>query len=442
MNAVQHNQIRAGLLADCESILDEADAFGRYLTPDEKARYDAAVSRIKALDEEQPEQPRFNGNPHRLQPSAIVPDFDEPRARIPIFQPGAHLRAFQNNRAGHEAAYRAGKWLQAAILGDEKAINWCANNGVSVDIRAAHSAGDNAKGGVLVPEEMSATIIRLVEQYGVFRQNTRVVPMSSDTLNIPRRTGGLTASYVGENAEGDESDTSWDNVSLVAKKLMVLSRMSSEIAEDAIISMADMLALECALAFALKEDTVGFTGTGSAADGGIVGVLVKALDAAHTKAKVTAAAGHDTFGEIDADDLLDLMAAIPQYAKAGAAWYCSPTAQELVFNAIKIAGGGNTASQLAARQTPDFLGYPINVSTVFPDSSTTDYTGLAMIGFGNLAQASTLGNRRDVRFAVTDQRYWEQDQIGIKATMRHDINIHDLGSTTVKSPFAVLVGGA
>lgn len=439
MNAVQNKQIRAGLLAECESILDIAEAEGRELTPDEKAKYDAAIARIEALDAE---RPVFSGNPYRLQPSAIVPDFDEPNARIPLFHSGAHLRAFKDNREGHAAAYRAGKWLMAAILGDAKAIKWCSNNGVNVDIRAAHSAGDNARGGVLVPEELSATIIRLVDQYGVFRANTRVVPMSSDTLNIPRRTGGLTASYVGEGAEGDESDTSWDNVSLVAKKLMVLTRMSSEISEDAIISMADMLAVECALAFSLKEDAVGFTGTGSASDGGIVGVLVKALDADHTMAKVTAASGHDTLAEIDADDLLDLMAAIPQYAKPGAAWYCSPTAQELVFNAIKIAGGGNTASQLAARQTPDFLGYPINISTVFPDSATADYTGSAMIGFGNLAMASTLGSRRDVRFAVTDQRYWETDQIGVKATMRHDINIHDLGSTTAKSPFAVLVGGS
>jgi hypothetical protein len=44
--------------------------------------------------------------------------------------------------------------------------------------------------------------------------------------------------------------------------------------------------------------------------------------------------------------------------------------------------------------------------------------------------------------ALSDQRWFELDQIGIKGTMRHDINVHDLGSTTVKSPFAVLVGGS
>jgi HK97 family phage major capsid protein len=266
--------------------------------------------------------------------------------------------------------------------------------------------------------------------------------MSTDTLSIPRRTGGLTAHYVGESTEGTESDTAWDNVSLVAKKLMILSRMSSEIADDALISMADMLAMEAALAFALKEDTVGFNGTGSSTDGGIVGVLVKAIDGNHALARVAAVAPHNLLTEIDADDLLNLMGAIPAFAKAQSKWYCSPAALDLVFNAIKIAAGGNSFDNLANAPAPSFLGYPIELSPLFPDDPVSDYNDVPMIAFGNLALASTLGVRRELRFATTDSRYWEQDQIGVKATMRHDINVHDLGSATVKSPFAVLVGDA
>ena len=43
---------------------------------------------------------------------------------------------------------------------------------------------------------------------------------------------------------------------------------------------------------------------------------------------------------------------------------------------------------------------------------------------------------------MTDARYQEADQMGmgVKATMRHDINAHDLGSTTAKSPYCVPVG--
>jgi HK97 family phage major capsid protein len=368
--------------------------------------------------------------------------FPDNRSRFTKYHSGTKLQAFSNTKEGHSQAYHCAQWLRASLLGDPKALNWCSSNGIQVDVRAAHSAGENSKGGVLVPEEFSSTIIRLVDEYGVFRRNSRVVPMSTDTLSIPRRTGGLTAHYVGESTEGTESDTAWDNVSLVAKKLMILSRMSSEIADDALISMADMLAMEAALAFALKEDTVGFNGTGSSTDGGIVGVLVKAIDGNHALARVAAVAPHNLLTEIDADDLLNLMGAIPAFAKAQSKWYCSPAALDLVFNAIKIAAGGNSFDNLANAPAPSFLGYPIELSPLFPDDPVSDYNDVPMIAFGNLALASTLGVRRELRFATTDSRYWEQDQIGVKATMRHDINVHDLGSATVKSPFAVLVGDA
>jgi HK97 family phage major capsid protein len=323
-----------------------------------------------------------------------------------------------------------------------QAMNWCQSNGVNVNVMAAHSGSENSKGGVLVPEEFSSTIIRLVDEHGVFRRNTRVVPMSSDTLNIPRRTGGLTASYIGENQTGVDSDTSWDNVSLVAKKMMILSRMSSEIADDALISMADMLAQECALAFALKEDAVGLNGDGSASDGGIEGVLVKAINGDHDLAKVVAATPHNLLGEIDADDILKLMSAIPSYAKMNAKFYCSPVALSLVFNAIKLSAGGNSFDVLANAPKPSFLGHDIELTPLMADNPATDYDDLVMIAFGDLSLASTLGSRRDLRFATTDSRYWEQDQIGVKATLRHDISVHDLGSDTVQSPFAVLIGDA
>ncbi len=447
LSVAEQKKEYGALLARTEALLDAADDQDRGMTPEETREYDAGIAKLTAMkaEIEGAQRPTFRSQPGDTSHlHDEVDGLDEPRLRrMPSFHPGAKLQAFSNDRAGHAAAYRSGQWLRAALLGDAKALNWCSANGVKVNVMAAHSEGDNAKGGVLVPEEYSANLIRLVDQYGVFRRNTRMVPMSSDTLNIPRRTGGLVAAYFGEGAAGTESDTTWDNVQLVTKKLMVLTRMSSEIAEDAVISMADMLAMECALAFALKEDTVGFTGTGIAADGGIVGILVKAIDGTHTKAAITASgAGNsaDVFSEITSDHLLDLMAGVPMYAKAGSRWYCSPTALELAFNAIKIAGGGNSFENLANAVEPRFLGYPIELSSVFPDDPAEDLSGKVMIAFGNLAQAATLGARREIRFRMSEERYWAEDQVGVKATMRHDINVHNLGSTTIKSPFCVLVG--
>jgi len=452
-------QDRQALLAEAEGILDAADASDRAMTAEEQSKYDAAVLRVTEMNTdierrmklEAAAAPTF-GDPKptvkaQLSPNPDETEIERPQAtvrntdagpRVEIPRSYGKLVAFQKTAQGQMQAYRSGMWLRATIYGDVSSQEWCRRNGVGV--RSALSGGVNTSGGALVPEEFERAIIDLREEYGLFRRVCRVMPMGSDTRNVPRRVGGVTATFVGEGQTGSQSDASWDNVQLVAKKLMVLTRMSSEVSEDAIIDLADTMAQEIAYAFAIKEDTVGFTGTGIAADGGIVGILVKALQAGFTKSKVAAASTHDTLAEINSSDLLKLMSAIPQFAKSGSAWYCSPTAQALVFDAIKIAGGGNSVDNLQQATRPTFLGYPIEVSPVFPDDSATTYNALPMIAFGNLRQAATMGDRRGIRVALSNEQYWEQDQIGIKGTERFDININDLGSTTVKSPFAVLVG--
>jgi HK97 family phage major capsid protein len=459
-------QERATLLQEAEALLDAADQADRELTAEEQAKYDAAVERVESMNKDIERRMKLEAaaapanalpaQPARPQPSAELNDDEidppgQPRAtvrntdrgpRVEIPRPYGRMVAFTNDAKGRQQAYRAGMWLLATLGGNLNAHDWCRKNGVGS--RAALSGGVNTAGGALVPEEFSTSIIEILERHGLFRRVCRVVPMMSDTLNVPRRVGGLTAYYVGENVEGTESDGTWDNVALVAKKLLILTRMSSEISEDAVIDLADKMAEEMGIAFAEKEDRSGFLGDGNAASyGGIVGVFVKALDAAHTKAKVTAAGAGDScdsLDEITGDHLLAMMGAVHPAAKRGASWFCSPTAEELVFNAIKIAGGGNTRDMLASSDTPRFLGYPIEVSSLLPDDPTADLSALAMLGFGNLRMAATLGSRREVRVALSSERYWSEDQIGVKGSMRHDINVHDMGTTSVKSPFVVLVG--
>jgi hypothetical protein len=47
--------------------------------------------------------------------------------------------------------------------------------------------------------------------------------MGRDTLNWPRRTGGVTAYFVAETRAPTESQAAWDNVNLTAKKLAALA---------------------------------------------------------------------------------------------------------------------------------------------------------------------------------------------------------------------------
>lgn len=172
-------------------------------------------------------------------------------------------------------------------------------------------------------------------------------------------------------------------------------------------------------------------------------MFVKALEAGNPKAKATAtgaANSCDVLEEITGDHVLQLLGAVPLFARRGSAWYCSPVARALVFDAIKIAGGGNDATALASLQTDSFLGYPIRESELLPSDPAEDLSGKPMLGFGNLALAAKYGKRRDIRVALSGERWFELDQIGVRGTSRFDINVHSLGNATKKSPFVVLVG--
>ncbi len=65
---------------------------------------------------------------------------------------------------------------------------------------------------------------------------------------------------------------------LTAKKLMVLTKYSNELNEDAVLNIGDDLAGEIAYAFALKEDQCGFLGDGTSTYGGITGVTTALLN--------------------------------------------------------------------------------------------------------------------------------------------------------------------
>src|ERR1043165_2133380 len=236
-----------------------------------------------------------------------------------------------------DQAYTAGMWFKATVLDNAEAKDWCKSRGVP--IQKAQGEGVDSAGGFLVPEELMANIIVLREQFGVFRQECQVVPMGSDTLNWPRRTGGLTAFFTGENQAATESQAAWDNINLTAKKAAVLTRMSTEIEQDAVVAIADWLVGEMAYAFASKEDDCGFNGDGTSTYGGMRGATVIAIDGNHNACKVTSSSA--TWTSMVLKDLTATIGGLPQFAIGGAKWYMSQQAFYTIVATITAGAGGN-----------------------------------------------------------------------------------------------------
>jgi HK97 family phage major capsid protein len=339
-------------------------------------------------------------------------------------------------------AYKFGRWA-AACMGHRKSMDWCDNRGIQVK---AHLETVNSQGGFLVPDEFSDALISLREQYGVLRRNAKIEPMISDTKRIPKRSATLTASFVGEATAGSETTQTFEQVTLVAKKLMVLSTISNELNEDSLINLGDSIAGECAYAMAKREDECGFQGDGTSSFGGIVGV-VHAINAVSSNAGIETLGGTDaTVAAIELADFNNLMARLPAYADTPRTkFYMHKSVYHAAAERLAFSKGTTTQMIFDGQATPTFFGYPVEFTQVMPTSATADGTSADLdlrypIIFGDLALASAFGDRRDNTISFSDSALnaFEQDEIVVRATERFDYVCHSPGTSSEAGPVVAM----
>ena len=439
---IEQMRARRGEIADrMRAILDAADGDpegSRDLTAEETTEFDGLRAEDQRLEADISRR-EYAAAQQRLRPLAAVPG-------SPAQQPGrittvdrprfGKLFSFKGEGAV-ERAYQVGQWFGAIAFNQRKAREYCEANGIPIIYDAGNEAVDSA-GGFTVPDQFINDLIDLQGTFGAARQWLGLQPMTSDYATRPRRTGGLTAYAIGENTAPTESQMTFDNVGLTAKTWGVLSRFSSEWSDDSAISVADMLFREAAIAFATVEDNRMVSGTGVAADHGIQGLTSKFGDGS-SLAGATDAASTATFAAITETQLAAMMALLPRYALPTASFYCSQQFFSNCFERLAQASGGVTKSEFAEGTRAAYQGYPVRISTEMPNSGTDNEF---MVLFGDMSMAATMGTRRNVTITLLRERYADQNQLGIVATERFDINIHDIGDATNAGPLVALMAAA
>lgn len=424
LNAV-HDQI--------DAILAKADEEKRPLTPDEVAQCNDLG---KKRDELQTivERQKAEWNLRKAQEGSKTALANSPIPRIvtpgqPLAEPVppspllhthgyGQLKAFKGPDARLNA-YKAGMQLLAVCgtgQGREDAARFCREHGVQLAV--VHNEGSNVHGGYLVFDSMEAAIVDLREQYGVARQEFRIKPMGSDVHTFPRRKTGLTVYYPAENAEITGSNKTWEQITLTAKKAAVLARYSSELNEDAVISIGDDLASEMAWAFSKAEDQAAFIGTGTSTYGGMTGIITKIVDGNYAGSIYEAAAGNTAFSTLDLTDFESMVGKLPQYASARAKWYISKAGFWASMARLIDAAGGNTGQMLQGGVGLQFLGSPVVIVQVMNTTLTEQTSATGVCLYGDLQLCAYFGTRRGVTIQTSDDRYFEYDQIGVKATER------------------------
>lgn len=454
---------RKKLLDECQAFEEKAKAEKRDdLTEVEAKTVDDNLTAVDTLTAKIDAGNAARGRSDRLQRSVAQMNATEPPI-VPLEQPvkpgatertderiPAQIRPYRKlvcfgGEDGARRAYRMGQWTLGHLGGNQRAQEWCQDNGIITrrsfgdSNQRAMSTGNNFSAGYLIPEEFSADIIELLETFGVFRREADPEPMVGDTKIIPRRTSGINAFFIGENTKPTESEPTWDQVQLTAKLLATLTRLSIEVSEDSIVNLGEKIAIEVGRAFALKEDRCGFIGTGTSEFGGIVGVTPKLGDGNHAGSIHDALTGNTAFSTLDLVDFEAALGKLPEYAVQGgnAKWFISRIGFYASMSRLMTDAGGNTIDHLAGGAGLQFLGLPVVISQVM-NSDTTTQTSTIVCFVGDLRMAASFGDRRQLTLMTSEHRYMDVGQIGIRGTERFDIQIHDLGNATVAGPIVGL----
>ena len=336
-------------------------------------------------------------------------------------------------------AYASGRWIMAA-RGHRESVEWCEEHGYPVNTM---TEGDNAGGGFLVPAEMSMRIIDLRNRHGVFFGNAYIEPMGSDVKTVPRQTSDVVAYAIGETDAYTASDLEHDNVSLVARKWGVLSKLSDELDADAAVNLAERVTLSVGQAIAKKSDQAGFIGDATSTYHGIRGIVDVANDGSHAGALYTTPVASIAFSDLALSDFEGMVGQLGDFADedGNAAWYISRVGWANSMLNLQNAAGGNTMVDIGRGPERQFMGYPVRFSSILNSVVADQASTAGLCILANLNVSSMVGDRTSgIGFKFLNELYAENGLVGVRATTRWDIKNHSV--TDAKDSTGATAGAA
>lgn len=285
-------------------------------------------------------------------------------------------------------------------------------------------------GEALVPGEFMASMIVNQEKYGVARQVCGVTPMSERTLTMPRLSGDVTISGVGEGSAMTATDTPTTNtVELVARKIGALVKVSSEFFNDSRIVVSTLVSDSVARSLGQAEDNAFFLGDGTSTYYGFYGVspMLKGLSGTIANIAGLVVASGNLFSEFVSSDFDKVIGLLPQYAdNPKATWVAHRYVAHSVMGRLGFAGGGNNVDNISGAWNKSFKGYPVTAAQVMPKVDANSQIAALFGDFSAAAKFGVVNN--SLAFATSDHWKFDEDVTAIRVTERIAINVHDVGN--------------
>jgi HK97 family phage major capsid protein len=258
------------------------------------------------------------------------------------------------------------------------------------------SAGSDADGGYLVPDETEAEIGRLLSEASPIRAIAGVRQVTAAVYKKPFAITGPQTGWVGETAARPETTApTLAEMQFPAMELYAMPAATQTLLDDAAVSIDQWIAEEVQAAFAEQEGTAFVTGDGSNKPRGFLD-YTKVADASWSWGNLgyvaTGAAG--AFPASDASDVLvDLVYTLKAGYRQNANWVMNRKTQAEVRK-LKDADGNYLWQPAAtADGRASLIGFPVTEAEDMPDIGADAFA----VAFGDFRRGYLIVDRIGVR---------------------------------------------
>ncbi len=283
----------------------------------------------------------------------------------------------------HKAAFDA--YLRR---GDDRAMR-------ALDLKAM-SAGSNADGGYLVPEEIEKEIGRKLAQISPIRSIAMVRQVSSAVLKKPFSITGPAVGWVAETASRPQTASpTLDELSFPTMELYAMPAATPSLLEDAVVDLDQWIASEIETAFAEQEGAAFVTGNGANKPKGFLD-YPKVAEASWSWSNL----GYIATGVAGAlpasnpsDVLIDTVYALKAGYRQKAVWVMNRKTQAAIRKLKDADGNYLWQAPSGPGQRAMLMGFPLVEAEDMPNAAT-DATPIA---FGDFARGYLVVDRTGVR---------------------------------------------
>jgi HK97 family phage major capsid protein len=250
--------------------------------------------------------------------------------------------------------------------------------GLSGDEFKSLRVSDDTAGGTLAPDAFQAELDRNVVQFSPVRSVARVLPTGSPAVTWPKRTGGMTASWVGEVSDRPETTVTFGAHTYSVREIAAYVDVSNAMLEDSTFDVPSLLNFEFAEEFGVKEGAAFVNGTGVVSPSGFMQDSSLSYTAGGSASAVTS------------DGLIDLYHAIKSAYRGNAVFGMNSTTLAAIRK-LKDGNGNYMVAMAGMNNAPvtSILGRPVLEMPDMPDIGSNTYP----IIFGDFIQGYRIFDR-------------------------------------------------